>query len=65
MRIAAASVRWRRIPFSGDVIKLEGAGKRRRRRAGNYRSFSQVTRRQDRGHRRDYPPHVNDVLSFP
>jgi len=52
--------------FSGDIIKLEDAGNRWRRRVGNYRIFFAVRhRRQDSGHHRDCPPHVNDVLSFP
>ena len=29
-------------PFSGDIIKLEGAGNRWRRRIGNYRIFFSV-----------------------
>ena len=38
-RIAAAVRAMADDPFSGDIIKLEGAGDRWRRRVGNYRIF--------------------------
>jgi mRNA-degrading endonuclease RelE of RelBE toxin-antitoxin system len=41
-RIRAAVLAMRDDPFSGDVIKLEGAGSRWRRRVGNYRIFFSV-----------------------
>ena len=38
-KIAAALQSLAESPFSGDVIKLEGADNRWRRRVGNYRVF--------------------------
>lgn len=41
-RIRAAVRAMADDPFSGDVLKLEGAGDRWRRRVGNYRIFFAV-----------------------
>jgi len=41
-RIAAAVAQMADDPFAGDVLKLEGASDRWRRRAGSYRIFYSV-----------------------
>ena len=46
-RIAAAVRAMADDPFSGEIIKLEGAGDRWRRRVGNYRIFFAVDQAQE------------------
>ena len=43
-RVAAALAVMEADPFSGDIVKLEGASDQWRRRAGSYRIFFSVDR---------------------